>query len=280
MATKDPYSVLGLDSQCSDSQIVAMYRHLAKLNHPDRGGSAKLFCDIQAAYDLLSTSGKRAAYDRSPGRLQNFQVRTYTRRVREPYEAAYLRYKPDWDRDLREWLQHKNQQTPQQQMRPNTGTERKRRWRGRRVGSEDAQTIHRARNGIHVLWRRSIITAVIAGTTASILRWLQTGGIWAAGREDIAVTILGGGLRDPWVMFAAVAAGGVVAWAQILRVGRTPRLWRTGVCVATAAVVLVGAGSSLPAWLTAAWLLVGSAVATMNTKWGRDRIKNPRADAQ
>lgn len=44
------FSVLGVRPDASVRQATSAYRELAKLYHPDRGGSAERFTEIHAAY--------------------------------------------------------------------------------------------------------------------------------------------------------------------------------------------------------------------------------------
>jgi molecular chaperone DnaJ len=72
MATRtDPYSVLGVDRKASSEEIKKAYRKLAREHHPDRNqGDARAearFKEIGEAYELLSDSDKRAAFDRGEG---------------------------------------------------------------------------------------------------------------------------------------------------------------------------------------------------------------------
>lgn len=53
----NPYHVLGVSTNASQEEIKSAYKSLAKKHHPDRGGDAKKFAEIQEAYDMLS--GKR-----------------------------------------------------------------------------------------------------------------------------------------------------------------------------------------------------------------------------
>jgi curved DNA-binding protein len=46
----DPYRVLGVAREASPEELQDAYRRLVKLHHPDRGGSAERFLEIQAAY--------------------------------------------------------------------------------------------------------------------------------------------------------------------------------------------------------------------------------------
>ena len=64
---KDYYSVLGVSKTASDSEIKKAYRKLASQHHPDRGGDANKFKEIQEAYDALSDTNKRAEYDNPQG---------------------------------------------------------------------------------------------------------------------------------------------------------------------------------------------------------------------
>jgi molecular chaperone DnaJ len=70
-ATKDPYSVLGVDRKASSDEIKKAYRKLARQYHPDRNpGDAKSesrFKEINEAHDVLSDPEKRAALDRGDG---------------------------------------------------------------------------------------------------------------------------------------------------------------------------------------------------------------------
>jgi molecular chaperone DnaJ len=66
MATDNYYEILGVSKDASDKDIKKAYRKLAKELHPDHNKSedaGKKFNEVRNAYDILSDSKKRAAYD-------------------------------------------------------------------------------------------------------------------------------------------------------------------------------------------------------------------------
>ncbi|MGO8919326.1 MAG: DnaJ C-terminal domain-containing protein [Stellaceae bacterium] len=68
MAARNPYEVLGVKKEASESELRAAYRKLAKKHHPDLNPGNKeaeaRFKEIASAYDLLSDKDKRARFDR------------------------------------------------------------------------------------------------------------------------------------------------------------------------------------------------------------------------
>jgi len=68
MATKrDYYDVLGIHRDASEDEIKKAYRKMAFKYHPDHNrnhGAEETFKEINEAYEVLSDSQKRAAYDR------------------------------------------------------------------------------------------------------------------------------------------------------------------------------------------------------------------------
>ncbi|NDH08547.1 MAG: molecular chaperone DnaJ, partial [Gammaproteobacteria bacterium] len=67
MSTRDFYEVLGVGRQATDADIKKAYRKMAMKHHPDRNPDNKdaeeKFKEVQKAYEILSDSKKKAAYD-------------------------------------------------------------------------------------------------------------------------------------------------------------------------------------------------------------------------
>lgn len=66
MAKRDYYNVLGVSRDASDDEIKKAYRKLSKKYHPDLNDSEDAeenFKEVTEAYEVLSDSQKRAAYD-------------------------------------------------------------------------------------------------------------------------------------------------------------------------------------------------------------------------
>nr|VFK39175.1 MAG: molecular chaperone DnaJ [Candidatus Kentron sp. SD]VFK39794.1 MAG: molecular chaperone DnaJ [Candidatus Kentron sp. SD] len=67
MAKRDYYETLGLAQNASEGELKKAYRRLAMKYHPDRNpgdkGTEEKFKECKEAYEILSDSRKRAAYD-------------------------------------------------------------------------------------------------------------------------------------------------------------------------------------------------------------------------
>ena len=66
-ASATPYEVLGVPSTVSTDDLRRAYRRLARETHPDLGGTAAAFRDLQRAWQLVGTPEARAEYDRGAG---------------------------------------------------------------------------------------------------------------------------------------------------------------------------------------------------------------------
>lgn len=67
MSKRDYYDILGVSRTASDDEIKKAYRTLARKWHPDVNKAPeaeKKFAEIQEAYDILTDTKKRQAYDR------------------------------------------------------------------------------------------------------------------------------------------------------------------------------------------------------------------------
>lgn len=60
----DYYELLGVGRYASEAEIKSAYRSLAKVMHPDAGGSSGTFRMLQEAYDTLRDPSRRRDYDR------------------------------------------------------------------------------------------------------------------------------------------------------------------------------------------------------------------------
>jgi hypothetical protein len=61
------YEVLGVDPTATDEEIKRAFRLRLRQTHPDAGGDASAFIQVQRAWELVGTADSRAAYDRGHG---------------------------------------------------------------------------------------------------------------------------------------------------------------------------------------------------------------------
>ncbi|MFN0262710.1 DnaJ C-terminal domain-containing protein [Tepidamorphus sp. 3E244] len=68
MATRDPYTVLGVSKSASTADVKSAFRKLAKKFHPDANKddpkAQERFSEVNTAYEMLSDTEKRAQFDR------------------------------------------------------------------------------------------------------------------------------------------------------------------------------------------------------------------------
>jgi hypothetical protein len=61
------YEVLGVSVDADDESLRRAYRLRLRQTHPDTGGDAAVFIQVQKAWELIGTPDARAAYDRGRG---------------------------------------------------------------------------------------------------------------------------------------------------------------------------------------------------------------------
>ncbi|PWC06071.1 J domain-containing protein [Mycetocola zhujimingii] len=64
MSRETHYDVLGAPRTSTPAELKLAYRRALRTSHPDVGGSAESFRLVQAAWDVLGNSARRAEYDR------------------------------------------------------------------------------------------------------------------------------------------------------------------------------------------------------------------------
>jgi curved DNA-binding protein len=72
----DHYSTLGVDRSASPEDIKAAFKKLAMKHHPDRGGDAGKFQELNEAYSVLSDPQQRMVYDHGGGRQHHFNTQS------------------------------------------------------------------------------------------------------------------------------------------------------------------------------------------------------------
>lgn len=88
------YEVLGLTKAATKAEIKKAYQKAASKNHPDKGGDAEKFKEVQAAYDTLYDDKKRASYD-NPQAYKDFGVDSddlseILRKMREAHQRSFV----------------------------------------------------------------------------------------------------------------------------------------------------------------------------------------------
>ncbi|MGN6408782.1 MAG: J domain-containing protein [Curtobacterium sp.] len=62
-ADATPYEVLGVPASADDEELRRAYRRAARESHPDLGGDARRFRQVQVAWERIGTPAARRAYD-------------------------------------------------------------------------------------------------------------------------------------------------------------------------------------------------------------------------
>ncbi|OIO05385.1 molecular chaperone DnaJ [Candidatus Falkowbacteria bacterium CG1_02_37_21] len=72
--SKDYYNTLGVDKSANADEIKAAFRKKAHEHHPDKGGNAEKFKELNEAYQVLGNAEKRKQYDQFGSTFQNGQA--------------------------------------------------------------------------------------------------------------------------------------------------------------------------------------------------------------
>ena len=72
--SKDYYNILGVSKSASPEEIKVAFRKKAHQHHPDKGGDAEKFKELNEAYQVLGNTQKRQQYDQFGSSFQNGQA--------------------------------------------------------------------------------------------------------------------------------------------------------------------------------------------------------------
>lgn len=72
--SKDYYNILGVAKGASQDEIKSAFRKKAHEHHPDKGGDAEKFKELNEAYQVLGNPQKRQQYDQFGSAYQNSQA--------------------------------------------------------------------------------------------------------------------------------------------------------------------------------------------------------------
>jgi len=72
--SKDYYNILGVSKNASADEIKAAFRKKAHEHHPDKGGNAEKFKELNEAHQVLGNPEKRKQYDQFGSAFQNGQA--------------------------------------------------------------------------------------------------------------------------------------------------------------------------------------------------------------
>lgn len=86
---KDYYEILGVARNASQSDIKAAFRKKAMEHHPDRGGDAKKFKEINEAYQALGSAETRAQYDQYGVSFEQMRRQGYQGAGFDPREFGF-----------------------------------------------------------------------------------------------------------------------------------------------------------------------------------------------
>lgn len=82
---KSLYDVLGVKPTATEDQIKQAFRKLAQEHHPDKGGDADFFQELNEAYSVLGDKQKRLDYDKNRSREVLTDIRSVAASVVTDY---------------------------------------------------------------------------------------------------------------------------------------------------------------------------------------------------
>ncbi len=77
MANKDYYGILGVSKSASQQEVKDAFRKKAMEHHPDRGGNAEKFKEINEAYQVLGNAEGRKQYDQYGANFEQMRRQGY-----------------------------------------------------------------------------------------------------------------------------------------------------------------------------------------------------------
>ena len=96
----DYYSILGVNRNATPEEIKKAYRKQAMVNHPDRGGDEAKFKQITEAYEILSNSNKRSAYDNPQPQWGNHNPPNFDDMFGTFFGNGFAQRQPRGNRDI------------------------------------------------------------------------------------------------------------------------------------------------------------------------------------
>src|SRR3989338_7290305 len=89
MANKDYYEILGVSKSASQTEIKDAFRKKAMEHHPDRGGNAEKFKEMNEAYQALGDAKTRAQYDQYGSSFEQMRRQGYQGAGFDPREMGF-----------------------------------------------------------------------------------------------------------------------------------------------------------------------------------------------